>query len=592
MSDSSAPRSPLSTSYWPHMKPHLFWLIAGPLVIASGGVLEIFQTNFMAAIVNIINEPGGLSADQVMNEIWRNGGIMCLITLAAIAAGIVGVILLSTGSMRFGAGLRISLFRAVQNFSFENIDKFSTASLVTRLTNDITNVQNTIVQTLRMGTFTAAMLIGALINALSISPKLAALTLFAVPVIAVIISIIVTKGFPLFEKMQGAIDGLNTRVQESVTNIRVIKSFVREEHEKTRFYAAVDRLCDISIRAAGLMVTVMPFMQLVMNLTIVGALWMGSSMVVSGEIELGNLMAYNTYIMHILMSMMMMSMTIIMYSRARASSRRLKEVLSEQSTITDKENPVTDAVKQGRVEFRHVSFRYDEHSPDKVLDDVSFTASPGEVIAVVGATGSAKTTLVSLIPRLYDVSEGEILVDGIDVRDYAMKTLREGIGMVPQKNVLFSGTIRDNIRWGDPNATDEQIRQAARDAQAEDFILSLPDGYDTKIEQGGVNVSGGQKQRLCIARAMVKKPPILILDDSTSAVDSDTESRIRASFNEHLRDTTVFLIAQRVSSVRDADKILVMDAGRLAGIGTHDELMQTNEIYREIVLSQQKGVQD
>lgn len=584
--------SRLSASYWTYMKPHIVWLVLGPLVIAMGGVLEIIQTNFMADIVNVIENSNGRTSEQVMSVILSDGGIMCLITLAAIVAGIVGVILLTNGSMRFGASLRKATFQAVQTFSFENIDKFSTASLVTRLTNDITNVQNTIVQTLRQGTFTAAMLIGALINALAISPKLAALTLFSVPVIAIIIIVIVTKGFPLFEKMQAAIDGLNSRVQESVTNIRVIKSFVREEHEKSRFYAAVDRLCDIAIRSSGLMVTVMPLMQLVMNLTTVAALWMGSSMVVGGEIELGNLMAYNTYIMHILMSMMMMSMTIIMYSRARASSRRLKEVLSEQSTVTDKEGALCTPVTRGTVEFRHVSFRYNANSPDKVLDDVSFKAEQGEVVAIVGATGSAKTTLVSLIPRLYDVSEGEILVDGIDVRDYQLETLRRGIGMVPQKNVLFSGTIRDNIRWGDKNATDEQVMQAARDAQAEDFILSFPDGYDTLLDQGGVNVSGGQKQRLCIARAMVKKPPILILDDSTSAVDSDTESRIRASFNEHLKDTTVFIIAQRVSSVRDADKILVMDAGKLAGIGTHDELMANNEIYREIVESQQKGVQE
>ncbi len=583
------PKKP--TSYFHYMKPHMLWLLLGPLIIAMGGVLEIFQTNFMAAIVNTIENPDNLSNDAVMAIIWQNGGYMCLITLAAIVAGILGVIVLTNGSMRFGADLRGGLFRSVQGFSFQNIDKFSTASLVTRLTNDITVVQNTIVQTLRMGTFTAAMFLGALINALSVSPKLAALTLFSVPVIATIIFIIVTKGFPLFERMQKAIDGLNARVQESVVNIRVIKSFVREEHEKVRFYDAVDRLCDISIRASSLMVTIMPLMQLTMNLTTVCALWMGSSMVTSGEIELGNLMAYNTYIMHILMSMMMMSVTIIMYSRARASSRRLKEVLSEESTVTDKTDALETPVTRGTVEFKNVSFRYNPHSPDKVLDNVSFTANAGEVVAIVGATGSAKTTLVSLIPRLYDVSEGQILVDGIDVRDYALKTLRGGIGMVPQKNVLFSGTIRDNLLWGDKHASEDQIRQAARDAQAEDFILSFPDGYDTVIDQGGVNVSGGQKQRLCIARAMVKKPPILILDDSTSAVDSDTESRIRQSFREHLKDTTVFLIAQRVSSVRDADKILVMDAGKLVAIGTHDNLMETSEIYREIVNSQQKGVQ-
>ncbi len=583
---------PLKISYFHYMKPHLLWLLLGPLVIAMGGALEIFQTNFMADIVNVIQTPDGRTPEEVLDVILHDGGIMCLITLGAIIAGIVGVVLLTIGSLRFGTGLRTAMFGKVQTFSFENIDKFSTASLVTRLTNDITNVQNTIVQTLRMGTFTAAMLLSALINALLISPSLAALTLFSIPIIAMVITVIVKKGFPLFEKMQKAIDGLNARVQETTTNIRVIKSFVREKHETKRFHAAADHLCDISVKASGLMVTVMPLMQLVMNLTVVAALWFGAGKVVAGEIEIGNLTAYNEYIRHILMSMMMMSMTIIMYSRARASSRRLKEVLNEQSTITDKDDPVTSPIQKGTVVFDHVSFRYDPHSPDKVLDDISFTANAGEVIAIVGATGSAKTTLVSLIPRLYDVSDGAITVDGVDVRDYKLTTLRGAIGMVPQKNVLFSGSIRDNIRWGDENATDEQIRQAARDAQAEDFILALPDGYDTRLEQGGVNVSGGQKQRLCIARAMVKKPPILILDDSTSAVDSDTESRIRESFQTTLAGTTVFLIAQRVSSVRYADRILVLDQGRLAGIGTHDELMAQNEIYREIVLSQQKGGED
>lgn len=586
------PQNPQKISYFTYMKPHLHWLLLGPLVIALGGALEIFQTNFMADIVNVIQTPDGRTAEQVLDVILADGGIMCLITLGAIVAGIVGVVLLTVGSLRFGTELRTAMFRKVQSFSFENIDKFSTASLVTRLTNDITNVQNTIVQTLRMGTFTSAMLLSALVNALLISPSLAALTLFAIPIIAIVITLIVTKGFPLFEKMQKAIDGLNARVQETATNIRVIKSFVREKHEKKRFENAADHLCDISVKASGLMITVMPLMQLVMNLTVVAALWFGAGMVVEGTIEIGNLTAYNEYIRHILMSMMMMSMTIIMYSRARASSRRLKEVLTEQSTITDKADPVTAPIRNGTVEFRNVSFRYDPHSPDKVLDSISFTAKAGEVIAIVGATGSAKTTLVSLIPRLYDVSEGAILVDGVDVRDYKLTSLRGSIGMVPQKNVLFSGTIRDNIRWGDEKATEEQIRQAARDAQAEDFILSLPDGYDTRLEQGGVNVSGGQKQRLCIARAMVKKPPILILDDSTSAVDSDTESRIRESFKTTLEGTTVFLIAQRVSSVRYADRILVLDQGRLAGLGTHEELMAGNDIYREIVLSQQKGGED
>ncbi len=580
-------------SYMPYLASTLPWLISGALVIAAGGIMEILEPNYMASIVNAINDAeknASVNTEAVMTVIWQNGGIMCLIALAAIVFGVFGVYLITNGAFRFGAKVRSAVFTKVQQFSFANIDRFSTASLVTRLTNDITNVQNTFVQTLRQATFTCAMFIGALINALSISPRLAVVTAFAVPIIAVVIALIVTKGFPLFEQLQKAIDGLNSRVQESTTNIRVIKSFVREEHEKKRFADAADRLCGISVKAMGLMVTVMPLMQLVMNLTTVAALWLGAFMVQSGDITLGGLMSYSTYIIHILMSMMMMSMAIIMFSRARASSRRLKEVLIEQPTIEENPHAVTTPIQKGTVCFSNVSFRYNETAPDKALDDITFTANAGEVIAIVGATGASKSTLVNLIPRLYDVTEGSVTVDGVDVRNYALATLRGGIGMVPQKNVLFSGTIAENIRWGDEAATDEQVRQAARDAQAEDFILSLPDGYNTRIDQGGVNVSGGQKQRLCIARAMVKKPPILILDDSTSAVDSDTESRIRASFGEHLKGTTVFIIAQRISSVRDADRILVLDSGRMAGFGTHEELLRDNEIYREIVFSQQKGV--
>ena len=577
-------------SYWPYVKPHLWWLLAGPLVVTFDGILEIIQPALMAKIVDDGINGVGITDAQRMEIILQTGGVMILLALLAIALGIGGVFFTAEGTFRFGASLRRALYHRVQAYSFSNIDRFSSASLVTRLTNDVTNLQNTLMSSLRMFTRTGVMLTGALVSAILINARLALLTAFAIPVIFVIILVVVKKGLPYFEKMQRAIDGLNRRIQETVSNIRVIKSFVREDHERKRFDLSAENLFNITVKASGLMVTVMPAMMLVMNLTTIGVLWFGGQQVVAGEMQVGALMSYSTYIMHILMSLMMLSMTIMMFSRAKASSERIKEVLSEEPDIADGQDADRRPVNSGLVEFRHVSFRYTADAADDVLHNITFTARPGEVIAVVGATGSAKSFLVNLIPRLYDVTEGAVLVDGRNVRDYAIETLRDGIGLVPQKNLLFTGTIRDNIRWGRPDATDEEVEAAAKAAQAHDFILSLPDGYDTRLEQGGVNVSGGQKQRLCIARAMIKKPPILILDDSTSAVDSDTESRIRASFASDLTGTTVFLIAQRISSIRSADRILILDGGRMAGFGTHEELLTSSGIYQEILESQQKGV--
>ncbi len=589
MRKTKPPSTKPAASYWPYIRPHLPWLLTGPLVIVFDGILEIIQPRLMAQIVDQGIQAPGLTADERMSVILQTGGIMIGLAVLAIILGIAGVFFTAEGTFRFGASLRKDMYERVQKYSFSNVDKFSSASLVTRLTNDITNIQNTLMVSLRMFTRTAVMLVGALFSAILINPRLAGITAFAIPFIVVAVIIITTKGFPYFEKMQQKIDALNRRVQESVTNIRVIKSFVREDHEKKRFHKSAEELCDIAVKASGLMVTIMPVMMLVMNLTTVGVLWLGAGEVTAGTMLVGDLMSYSTYIMHILMSLMMMSMAVMMFSRAKASSHRVKEVIAETPSIQNKPDAGDQTVTSGRVEFRHVSFRYDPDEPEATLEDIDFTAEPGQVIAIVGSTGSAKTSLIQLIPRLYDVEKGQVLVDGVDVRDYKIENLRAGIGMVPQKNVLFSGTIAENIRWGKPDATDEEVEQAARDAQAHDFITSFPDGYQTRIDQGGVNVSGGQKQRLCIARAMIKKPPILILDDSTSAVDSDTESRIREAFYHNLRHTTVFLIAQRVSSVRDADRILVLDNGRIVGNGTHDQLMASNEVYQEIVQSQQKG---
>ena len=580
----------LSVSYWTYVRPHLPWLMAGPLVILFDGVLEIIQPRFMARIVDDGIRAEGLTDPQRMEVILRTGGVMVLLALLAIVLGVAGVFFTAEGTFRFGASLRRDMYEKVQSYSFANIDRFSSASLVTRLTNDVTNIQNTMMSCLRMFTRTSVMLTGALINAILINARLALVTACAIPLVLAAVIAVLKMGFPLFEKMQGRIDALNRRVQESVTNIRVIKSFVREDHERERFSRSAADLFEISVKASGLIITVMPVMTLVMNLTTVAVLWFGAQQTSAGLMQVGDLMSYSTYIMHILISLTMMSMSVMMLSRARASSERVKEVLTERPTITDRPEAAARKVAWGRVEFRRVSFRYGPEGADNVLEDVSFVAEPGEVIAVVGATGSSKSTLVQLIPRLYDVTEGQILVDGVDVRDYRIEDLREGVGMVPQKNLLFSGTIRENIRWGRPDATDQEVEQAAADAQADAFIRSFPQGYDTRLDQGGVNVSGGQKQRLCIARAMIKRPPILILDDSTSAVDSDTEGRIRAAFSRSLKGTTVFLIAQRVHSIRTADRILVLNDGRVAGFGTHEQLLADNEIYREIVNSQQKGV--
>ena len=579
-------------SYWPYLRKNLRWLAVGPLFVAAGGVLEQLQPRFMANIVDNALRGAGLTDAARMDIIWQNGLSMLLIALVRVLCGVLGIYFISVGAFRFGSDLRRAMYQKVQSYAYSNVDKFSTASLVTRLTNDVSNIQNTVTQTLRMTTFTGAMLITGVVNAVQINSSLAALTLMAVPVIAGIISFVVVKGFPMFRKMQQKIDALGARVQETAVNVRVIKSFVREDYEQQRFEQASHDLYQHSVRASTLMIVIGPAMQLVMNVITLLALWFGADMVQTGAMEVGDLMSYNTYIMHILMSMMMMSMTLIMFSRAKACSIRIREVLGEQTDIAEPAAPVTEPVRRGEVEFRNVTFRYHADSPDPVLQNISFSLKAGEVLAIVGATGSAKSTLVNLIPRLYDVSEGAVLVDGVDVRDYSIATLRGGIGMVPQNNVLFSGTVADNIRWGCPEATDEQVEQAARDAQAHDFITSFPQGYQTPINQGGVNVSGGQKQRLCIARAMIKKPAILILDDSTSAVDTDTEARIRQSFRTNLKDTTVILIAQRISSVYDADRILILDDGKMAGLGTHEQLLQSNEIYREILHSQQREVQE
>ncbi len=547
-----------------------------------------------------------------MAFIVRTGVYMILLALGAIIFGVLNMKFSTTGSVGFAANLRNALFEKVQQFSFNNIDKFSTASLVTRLTNDVNNLQTTFMMVLRMLTRSPIMLVVAFFLAFQINSRLAVVLAIAIPVLVVFVLIIVSQAGKRFSIMQIKIDSINRTIQENLIGVREVKSFVRADFEKEKFKEANDEFTNAAIRAINLAILGMPIMMFVLNTVTIIVIWMGGNMVSTGELGTGELISFISYIFQILMSVMMISMILIMYARAEASGKRIIEVLETKIDITDNpeaslsrsldgnqplvaqagsEDTQHTLVSSGKVEFQNVNFKYAlAGSGEDVLKEISFTVEPGEIVGIVGGTASGKSTLVNLIPRLYDVTSGAILVDDVDVRNYGLKALREKIGIVLQKNTLFSGTIRENIMWGDENATQEEIETACKDAQAHDFIMSFPDGYETVMGQGGVNVSGGQKQRLCIARAILKKPKILILDDSTSAVDIDTEAHIREAFYNNLADTTIFIIAQRISSVENADKIIVIDDGRVAGIGTHEELLTTNEIYSEINSSQQEGV--
>ena len=488
------------------------------------------------------------------------------------------------------------MFDKVQDFSFSNIDRFSTGSLVTRLTNDITQIMNITRMGLIMAVRSPGMLIGGVIMTVSINPGIASVLFVVIPVLAIAIFLLMRTAMPRFEAMQKRLDDLNSVTQENITNVRVIKSFVRNAHENEKFQNASGELRNTALSALRIVVCTMPVMTIAMNAATLMVLWIGGSSVINGGIQVGALSAIVQYTIQILGSLMMVSMFIIGSTRALASFKRISEVLDTVPDLSDEGAHSRDKhISTGRIEFRNVSFKYYKSREDNVLDNISFTAEPGKVLGIIGSTGSGKSSLVQLIPRLYDATSGEVLIDGVNVKDYSLYNLRESVAMVLQKNVLFSGTIKDNLRWGDADATDEELRSAARAAQADGFVTSFTDGYNMELGQGGVNVSGGQKQRLCIARALLKKPKILILDDSTSAVDTATEAQIRHTFTTTLKDTTKIIIAQRISSVVDADKIIVLNDGRIVGEGTHDELIKSNGEYREIYYSQmdrdeEKGV--
>ncbi len=563
------------------VKPYLKYFICGPILMIVEVVGEIVMPIFFANIIN-----NGV-ANQSVGYIVTMGILMLVTSLLMIMGGVGGAYFGAKASINFGADVRTEAYKKVQEYSFRNIDKFSTGSLVTRLTNDITQMQNFVNMLLRMALRSPGMLIGALIMAIRLNSNLAMILLVVLPLMAAMMGIVMSKSFPRFRVMQEKIDGLNTSVQENITNIRVVKSFVREEQQNEKFKTANANLKSGALSAMNIIIITMPLMTFFMNFTSLSVLWFGGRMVLLGGMKLGDLTAFTTYITQILMSLMMLSMVFMTGSRAAASAKRLGEVLDEKVDITDVYAKEKDRkVSEGRIEFKNVDFRYYENSEEKVLNNINLTIEPGKVVGIIGSTGCGKTTLVSMIPRLYDVDAGEVLVDGVNVKDYSLYNLREAVGMVLQKNVLFSGSIRKNLRWGKEDATDEEIIEACKSAQADDFIQNFTEGYERELGQGGVNVSGGQKQRLCIARALLKHPKILILDDSTSAVDTATEAKIREAFAKELKDATKIIIAQRISSVKDADEIVVMDDGKITGVGTHEELLASNEEYQEIYYSQ------
>lgn len=563
--------------YGKYVKPYLTFFILGPILMLTEVAGDILLPKMMSMIINV-----GVAQRNVGYIIGMGVAMVGGAVIMAVG-GIGGAYCSSKASICFTSDLRGDLFGKVQQFSFRNIDDFSTGSLVTRLTNDIQQIQNLIMMALRLAMRAPGMLIGALIMAFMMNARLAVIILIVIPFLLISIGLILKTAFPRFTVMQKKIDNLNNVIQEVLTNIRVIKSFVREDYESEHFAKTNEDLKDNSVRAMKIVIMTMPVMTLAMNVTTIAVVWYGGNMIIAGGMAIGDLTAFTTYIVQILMSLMMLSMVFLQSSRAMASVKRVTEVMDTEIDLTDNDACQKEKrVERGSLEFRDVSFCYDRSEGEKVLEHISFRAAPGETVGIIGATGSGKSTLVQLIPRLYDVTEGEVLVDGINVKDYSLKHLREGVGMVLQKNTLFSGTIEDNLRWGDEDASMEELRRAADSAQADGFVSAFPKGYLTDIGQGGSNVSGGQKQRLCIARALLKKPKILILDDSTSAVDTATEARIRECFQTDLKDTTKVIIAQRITSVEHADQILVLDDGKIIGKGKHEELIQTCEAYQEI----------
>ncbi|PYG87404.1 ATP-binding cassette subfamily B protein [Ruminiclostridium sufflavum DSM 19573] len=568
----------------PYLSKYGIYAVLCPLAIIGEVLLEIRIPFLMAKIVD-----NGIPSKDIA-YVMQTGGLMVVMALLSLLFGVLGSKFGATAGMGFGSELRKGLFNKIQEFSFSNIDKFSTASLVTRLTTDVNNAQNAFMMMIRVLVRAPVMLVSATIMAYTINKSLVKVFLAAIPVLSAALIVIAGLAFPRFSKLLKKYDALNASVQENLIAIRVVKAFVRSGYEKLKFKAANDELMNAAMRAEKVVVCNMPIMQITIYFCIAAILWFGGNMIIAGTMLTGQLISFISYVTQIMVSLMMISMVLITVVLSRASVSRILEVLDEKADIADKHIKGGQTVKDGSIDFEDVSFRYDPQAESDTLEHVDIHIKSGQTIGIIGGTGSSKTTLVQLIPRLYDVTGGRVLVGGVDVRDYNLKELRDSVAMVLQKNVLFSGTIKDNLKWGNKNATDEQIIAACKAAQAHDFIESFPDGYETELGQGGVNVSGGQKQRLCIARALLKEPKILILDDSTSAVDTATDLKIREALRNYSEEITAVIIAQRISSVCDADKIIVLDDGKLDAVGSHKELLQNNRIYQEVYYSQQEGV--
>lgn len=568
--------------YWQILKKYKLSLAISPFLVLIFVLCETVQPLLMAKII----DNGVMPRD--LTVITHIGGYMILISVAGLIASILNIYVSSRTSIGFGTDLRTQLFNEIQQLSFSDIDRFNSASLITRLTNDISKIQQVILISMRILLRSPLMLFMSIFFVIKINADLALVLIGMIPVLSIGIYLILRKGFPLFIKVQQKVDHLNGIVRENLINIRVVKSFVREDFEAKKFASSSEDLRDMVIRASNIVVSVFPLMQLVMNISVILILWIGGQKIVSENLKVGELISFVNYLSQILMSLMLLSMTIMAFARASASSKRILEVMDTEPSLTNTPEGLQNKhkIEKGEVVFQDVSFRHYGGEND-VLRNISFHVRQGETVAIVGATGSAKSSMIQLIPRLYDATSGRILIDGVNVKDYNLDELHSKIGMVLQKNELFSGTIIENLRWGKPDATDEEIEQAAKASEAHDFIMSFSDGYNTRLGRGGINLSGGQKQRICIARALLRKPKILILDDSTSAVDSDTEQKIRTNLNTILQDTTVLIITQRINTMQSADRVIVLEDGEIDAVGKPSELMEKSKVYQEIYNSQQ-----